>query len=375
MSECFHSSFESVAGGVPEHFFTLYSVWNESFESECKALLERYECELAAYGCSVESEFLLRFHLSDVTNQSPALYRLLAGRNSFISVVGQSPANGSRLALEAWHVPGIRKEKVKEHAFCCQLENYKPLLSEGEDQPSLEGSYEQTAGEFASLESLLGEYGTTIASSVARTWLYCRDVDNNYKGLVLARNACFDRIGLTADTHFIASTGIEGQSERPSRLVKMDSLSYPGIEESQYIYLDALEMLSPTALYGVRFERGTRVVFGDRSHYLISGTASIDKEGVVLYEKDVRSQTKRVLDNVEALMAEGGSSLKDLKLATVYLRTAADYPIVKEELCKRLPEGMPFVILLAPVCRPAWLVEMECIGVNSAGNGRYKIFR
>ena len=375
MKECFHNRFESVSGGVTEHFFALYSHWNESFEVECRTLLEEYEQQLAACGCSVESEFLLRFHLSDITNQSPALYRQLAGRNSFISVVGQSPVNGSRLALEAWHIPGIRKERTAPHAFCCKLENYTPLLFEGEDQPSLAGSYNQTEAEFTSLEAQLKQYNSSIERSTARTWLYCRDVDNNYAGLVKARNAYFDTIGLTAETRFIASTGIEGQSERPARLVKMDSLSYPGVDPAQYIYLAATDMLSPTALYGVRFERGTRVIFGDRSHYLISGTASIDRNGVVLYENNVRAQTQRVLDNVEALMMEGGGSLQDLKLATVYLRSGADYSIVKEELCKRLPAGMPFVILQAPVCRPAWLVEMECIGVNAAGDSRFAVFR
>ena len=375
MNERFHSCFESVSGGVEEHFFALYSHWNESFETECRNLLLQYEKMLPEYGCSVESEFLLRFHLSDVTNQSPALYSLLADRNSFISTVGQSPANGSRLALEAWHIPRIRKERVAGHAFCCKLENYTPFLFEGEDQPSLAGSYDQTAAEFTALESMLKQYGSSIEASTARTWLYCRDVDNNYAGLVKARNAYFDTIGLTCDNRFIASTGIEGQSERPARLVKMDSLSYPGMDPAQYIYLAATDMLSPTALYGVRFERGTRVVFGDRSHYLISGTASIDRNGVVLYENNVRAQTQRVLDNVEALMVEGGGSLQDLKLATVYLRSASDYSIVEEELKKRIPAGMPFVILLAPVCRPAWLVEMECIGVNSAGDGRFALFR
>ena len=37
------------------------------------------------------------------------------------------------------------------------------------------------------------------------------------------RNGCFDRYGLTAESHFIASTGIEGCTELPGRLLHMDS--------------------------------------------------------------------------------------------------------------------------------------------------------
>lgn len=28
--------------------------------------------------------------------------------------------------------------------------------------------------------------------------------------------------------------------------------------------------------------------------------------------------------------------------------------------------GIPFLILLAPVCRPGWLVEMECMAMKKA---------
>jgi hypothetical protein len=30
--------------------------------------------------------------------------------------------------------------------------------------------------------------------------------------------------------------------------------------------------------------------------------------------------------------------------------------------------NMPYVITLAPVCRPTWLIEMECMAVKKAKN-------
>ena len=65
---------------------------------------------------------------------------------------------------------------------------------------------------------------------IHRTWIYCRDIDNNYRGLVEGRNGCFDRYGLTPESHFIASTGIEGCTELPGRLLHMDSLGIAGLE-------------------------------------------------------------------------------------------------------------------------------------------------
>ena len=47
----------------------------------------------------------------------------------------------------------------------------------------------------------------------------------------------------------------------------------------------------------------------------------------------------------------------------VYLRDIADYAVVKEMFDKRFPD-IPRVVTLASVCRPGWLVEMECMAVK-----------
>jgi enamine deaminase RidA (YjgF/YER057c/UK114 family) len=149
----------------------------------------------------------------------------------------------------------------------------------------------------------------------------------------------------------------------------MDSLSFSNIKREQIQFLYALENLSPTAIYGVSFERGTRMIWGDRSHFYISGTASIDKEGNVLYLGDVRLQTRRLLENVRALLAEGGAEMGDIKWATLYLRDKCDAKIALEEIVRAgISADIPLVVLKAPVCRPTWLVEMECVAVKKESN-------
>ncbi|MDD5727995.1 MAG: Rid family hydrolase [Victivallales bacterium] len=362
----FHRVF-GTGSGCCEHFFSACSRPGNDFEDEARTLLEKYDLRAAESGCSIRTEFLLRIHLSDVTNQAPVLRRLLAGRNSFISLIGQAPAEGGRLALEAWHLMPMEKQRLSAHAFRFCFLDCEAVLAGGENPEPKGGSFEQTGDAFSALEKLLGGFGGTVAGNTVRTWLYCRDVDNNYAGLVRARNEYFSRVGLTRDTHFIASTGVEGQSERSSALVSMDALSLTGLEPGRILYLSAPEMLSPTAVYGVSFERGVRILFPDRSHYYISGTASIDKDGKVVHPGDARNQTLRLLDNVETLLNNADGSFSDLMAATVYLRDAADCAVVKSELERRLPPRLPLVILHAPVCRPAWLVEMEAVAVNSHG--------
>lgn len=349
--------------GCEELFFAGESSPAKDFQSEAALLLKEYEEHLAGQGCSEESEFILRFHLSDIANQGHFLRELVKERNTFVSMVGQPPASHARLALEAWHIKGMKKEKLSADAYKIHWKNYSAILFRQEK--TLCGSYEQMQEEFLALQKLLQKENASVEKNTLRTWIYCKDVDNNYAGLVKARNDFFDTVGLTKENHFITSTGIAGECENPSRVVKMDSLSYTGLTDKQIQHLYALENLSSTALYGVRFERGTRIIFGDRSHYYISGTASIDKMGSVLFLYDVEKQTERIMENIAALMEEGGGSLQDLKLATVYLRDPADSFIVEEVMKKHLPKSLPYVILKAPVCRPAWLVELECIGVKS----------
>lgn len=206
---------------------------------------------------------------------------------------------------------------------------------------------------------------------IHRTWIYCRDIDNNYRGLVEGRNGCFDRYGLTAESHFIASTGIEGCTELPGRLLHMDSLGIAGLEPGQVRYMEAPDYLSPTHVYRVAFERGVRIVYGDRSHYFLSGTASIDAEGNIVHPGDVVGQTARTLENMSALMERSGGSLSDLKQAVVYLRDWADRETVRNRLMDSPLAAVPHVMLKASVCRPGWLVEIDGIAVNGAGESAF----
>ncbi len=352
MNDFSHSVF-APKSGVEEHFFAGTASPGDDFITEAEALFGAFDAATARYGCCGDELFLLRLHLSDPANQCRRLAPLLAGRKGYVSIVGQPPVEGGRIALEAWFRHGSSSGAFPPFWFGTS--------------GSGTGSYEQTRHEFSALREALALWGRTVRENCVRTWIYCRDVDNNYSGLVRGRNDFFAANGIDRNSGFITSTGIEGISEEPSRLIKMDSLCFSGLKREQRIFLSAPEMLSPTTRYGVSFERGVRLIFGDRSHYYISGTASIDRDGKVLYENDVAGQTRRMIDNIEALLESSEGKLKDLRWGTVYLRDAADASTVRRELEKRLSPELPLVIVRAPVCRPAWLVEMEGVAINGRG--------
>ena len=57
----------------------------------------------------------------------------------------------------------------------------------------------------------LTEANCTLAANCLRTWIFVQNVDVNYPGVVKARKEVFATQNLTEETHFIASTGIEGR--------------------------------------------------------------------------------------------------------------------------------------------------------------------
>lgn len=289
--------------------------------------------------------------LSDILNQydtlkaSPLYQDCLAQRPC--TIIEQAPADGSKIALlaEAGHnADGFLFQSLR--------------LSDEEAQGV--SSYLQTLTLFERYIQSLQGTEMTIRDNLVRTWIYVADIDVNYDGVVRARNDVFRRYGLTADTHYIASTGIGGYSQTRHATVAIDFLSLPDVKPGQMKYLQALDHLNPTHEYGVAFERGTRLTLPDREIYYISGTASIDKQGQVLYLGDVERQTARLLDNIRALLADGEAQMSDIRYFVVYLRDYADRKTVGRYLDSHHP-GIPYVLLHAKVCRPQWLVEMECM--------------
>ena len=67
---------------------------------------------------------------------------------------------------------------------------------------------------------------------------------------------------------------------------------------------------------------------------------------------------------MQALLAESDMDFGHVAQLLVYLRDPSDYAVVSHLFARRFP-ATPHVILWAPVCRPGWLIEMECIAVKA----------
>lgn len=311
--------------------------------------------------------YMARCHVSDAANQSDTIKNILSPiLNSTLSIIQQPPLDGTKIALWIYAVSNVEKEYINGISKLYH-NGYKHYWTT-EKGNSEDSTYQQTVSLLDNSSNILKNESMSICDNCKRTWLYVNDIDNHYADVVNGRNDVFDREKLTDQTHYIASTGIFGYTGKRGVNVMLDTYSIKGLKVEQTQYLYALSNLNRTSEYGVRFERGVAIKYGDRTHAFISGTASIDNMGNILYPNDIKKQTQRMWENVEALLAEVDMHLdEDVAMMTVYLRDMADYNIVKVLFEKRFPTR-PKAIVLASVCRPGWLIEMECICIKETKN-------
>ena len=303
-----------------------------------------------------------RYFLSDAANQADDVV-VADVTDCAKSIIQQAPLNGTKVALWVWLMTGVQTGMTKSSLYEVRHGDFRHMFNASAHNLAANSEYQMRLL-FNEYVMQLAEEGCTLADNCIRTWLFVNDIDLNYGGVVRARNQVFFTQGLTQNTHFIASTGIGGRQQDPNVLSQMDNYAIAGVKPEQIHYLYAPTHLNRTSDYGVSFERGTYVDYADRRHVFISGTASINNKGEVMYAKDVEQQTRRMWENVEALLAEAECTYDDVCEMIVYLRDIADYDLVSALYQERFP-GKPVVIVHAPVCRPGWLVEMECTAVKA----------
>ena len=312
-----------------------------------------------------------RYFLSDAANQADEII-VSDVTDCAKSIIQQAPLDGTKVALWVYLMTDVQTRLSSSGLYEVRHGDFRHLWNGSAHNMAANSEY-QTRLLFNEYNMQLIEEGCTLEANCIRTWFFVNDVDLNYGGVVRARNQFFFTQGLTVHTHFIASTGIGGRQQDPNVLSQMDNYAIAGVKKEQIHYLYAPTHLNRTSDYGVSFERGTYVDYADRRQVFISGTASINNKGEVMYPKDIVKQTHRMWENVEALLAEAECTFDEVGEMVVYLRDTADYDLVKEMYEERFP-GKPYVIVHAPVCRPGWLIEMECMAVKKIDHPEHAAF-
>ena len=309
------------------------------------------------------------------------------------SYIPQPPCEGELLAIEAMGL-GRGREKVDIQRISDQVVVTRHdgvawvYADHAVPRTSSEGVYEKTICSYQHLRRLLPEAGARL-DQVLRTWLCLGGIVDDdgptqrYKELNRARADVYQHVPFLNDRlpkgytgpAFPASTGVgtAGRSISISALAvvsDVDNVVAIPLENPRqtaaYSYSSAYSPTSP------KFARGLALCCGADATLFISGTASITNSET-RHVGDVVAQTHETLENITALISEDnlsrhglpgrGTTLEGLGVARVYVKRAQDHARVRA-VCEQRLGAVPVSYVVADVCRPDLLVEIEGIAFS-----------
>ena len=104
----------------------------------------------------------------------------------------------------------------------------------------------------------------------------------------------------------------------------------------------------------------------------VSGQGSVDPaSGEFVFAGDVKGQTTRVLQNIEAILKAGGASIDDVLMLRVYLTQREDFTAMNEAYAEFLSSRTPSGVLpsrttvFTGLPLPDMLVEIDALAVLS----------
>ena len=104
----------------------------------------------------------------------------------------------------------------------------------------------------------------------------------------------------------------------------------------------------------------------------VSGQGSVDPaSGEFVFTGDVKGQTTRVLQNIEAILEAGGASVDDVVMLRVYLTSRDDFAAMNEAygefMSTRTPSGVlpSRTTVFTGLPLPDMLVEIDALAVLS----------
>jgi 2-iminobutanoate/2-iminopropanoate deaminase len=147
---------------------------------------------------------------------------------------------------------------------------------------------------------------------------------------------------------------ILGVEPRPAQVARTPITNLDVLNEAYCYDLPS----SFTRGLAVKLEAGQRILY-------LSGTASIDGEGVTIYVGDLRAQTWRTFRNLTALLASEGATWSDVVRTSCYLRDIErDYDEFNKVRtlfyrCMGLDPLPASTGIQARLCRSDLLIEIE----------------
>lgn len=174
-----------------------------------------------------------------------------------------------------------------------------------------------------------------------------------------------------AERDELAALGILSLEGNPTIYAPRPPAAHRAIEKramhATTVLNEAYDYVKPAS-----FSRGIRFDLGDKTMLLISGTASVDDEGLTAHAGDFRAQLWRTYRNITALLGAEAATWHDVVRTTCYLRDIErdyrDFNEIRTAFFSwlRLDPLPASTGIQARLCRENLLVEIEAMAIMPA---------
>jgi|GEM_PF-1075305 len=222
---------------------------------------------------------------------------------------------------------------------------------------NVNGSRPEQAGiVFETLEKAMAQHGFQF-TEIVRTWFFNDHILDWYGEFNKVRTDFFKKTGIFEKT-VPASTGIGAGNPHGAALVGNVFAVQP---KNGQVKIQAVPSpMQESALnYKSSFSRAIELEYPTHRCLLISGTASISKDGETAFLDDVVSQIDLTMRVAEALLQSRKMDWKSIFRGRVYFKHP-DYLKYFEEYCQKhkIP-GSHLAVAFTDMCRGALLFEIE----------------
>ncbi|NSW55299.1 MAG: translation initiation inhibitor [Armatimonadetes bacterium] len=216
---------------------------------------------------------------------------------------------------------------------------------------------EQARETFENIEKALAQVDMDF-SNVVRTWLFLDQILEWYGEFNGVRTRFFNERDVFSKL-VPASTGIGGANPAGSAMIASAFAMKP---KSDQVCIQAVPspLQCPALAYGSSFSRVVEVATPGCKRLLVSGTASIDRNGNTVYVGDVDGQVAKTFEVVQAILESRGMDWSHVTRATAYVRLTSDVGAYQRFVASR-PDlaALPAIVANNIICRDDLLFELE----------------
>ena len=224
---------------------------------------------------------------------------------------------------------------------------------------------EQAREVFEKLQTGLASAGMTM-KDIVRTWFYLDDMLSWYGDFNRVRNDVFAHNELRPPS-LPASTGVGGRNPVGAALAAAAWAVRPHDEAAKVLHFAPSPEQCPASSYGSAFSRAVEISCAGFRRLLVSGTASIARDGKTEHIGDARAQIERSMQVVAAILESRRMTFADTAFATAFFKHPADAPLFADWLARHGQQSMPMACARCDICRDNLLFEIELEAVQAGG--------